>query len=113
MLGTRIAMLRHAHGMNQQALAKELGVSASAVGMYEQGRREPPAAVIVRLSRLFSVSCDFLLTGECASDDLSALQGAYALALKKARGLRLRRKDGSEVAFDDEALALLFAALIG
>ena len=41
MLGARIAALRRQAGMNQGELAKKLGISPSAVGMYEQGRREP------------------------------------------------------------------------
>ena len=61
MLGARIAALRHSRGMSQQQLAAQLDVSASAVGMYEQGRREPSGQQIVQLARLFGVSTDYLL----------------------------------------------------
>ena len=64
MLGARIAALRRSRGMSQNQLAQELGVSPSAVGMYEQGRREPSAATVVALSNLFQVSTDYLLTGK-------------------------------------------------
>ena len=40
-MGARIAALRRDAGWSQAELGKRLGVSASAVGMYEQGRREP------------------------------------------------------------------------
>ena len=63
MLGARIAALRRSRGMSQSQLAQELGVSPSAIGMYEQGRREPSAATVVALSNLFQVSTDYLLTG--------------------------------------------------
>ena len=43
MIGQRIAALRKDALMSQAELARELGVSPSAVGMYEQGRREPSA----------------------------------------------------------------------
>ena len=43
MLGARIAALRRDAGWSQAELGKRLQVSASAVGMYEQGRREPSA----------------------------------------------------------------------
>ena len=57
-------MLRRANGWNQADLAKQLGVSSSAVGMYEQGRRLPSLNMVVRLSRAFGVSTDYLLTGK-------------------------------------------------
>ena len=36
-------------------------VSPSAIGMYEQNRREPSAATLVALSQVFGVSTDYLL----------------------------------------------------
>ena len=39
MKGARIAALRRQADMSQAQLARLLGVSPSAVGMYEQGRR--------------------------------------------------------------------------
>ena len=70
MLGARIAALRRQAGMNQGELAKKLGISPSAVGMYEQGRREPSAEMLVRLADAFSVSTDFLLTGSPAPPEI-------------------------------------------
>jgi len=64
MLGARIAALRRSRDMSQEQLAKALGISPSAVGMYEQGRREPSAATLVALAKLFEVSTDYLLTGK-------------------------------------------------
>ena len=78
MLGERIALLRRKHKMSQKELSKAIGVSASAVGMYEQGRREPPAEILVRLAEMFSVSTDFLLTGESRSADTAALRRLLA-----------------------------------
>ena len=63
MLGTRIAALRREAGLSQRELAAALSVSTSAIGMYEQGRREPSADRIIALSQLFGVSTDYLLTG--------------------------------------------------
>ena len=56
MLGERIALLRRGKGWNQLELANRLHISASAVGMYEQGRREPSLAGIVELAAVFGVS---------------------------------------------------------
>ena len=64
MLGTRIAALRHEAGLSQRELAAALSVSTSAIGMYEQGRREPSIDRLIALSRLFGVSTDYLLLGQ-------------------------------------------------
>ena len=69
MLGVRIAALRRGAGWSQAELAEKLGISPSAVGMYEQGRREPSAQLLVALSREFQVSTDYLLTGQPATAD--------------------------------------------
>lgn len=65
MIGLRIAILRVEKGWSQAELAKRIGVSASAVGMYEQGRREPSLALLVCLAQTLGVTTDYLLTGEC------------------------------------------------
>lgn len=64
MLGLRIALLRAEKGWSQAELAKRIGVSASAVGMYEQGRREPSLALLVCLAQELDVTTDYLLTGK-------------------------------------------------
>lgn len=66
MLGSRISFLRRGLGMSQAELARELNISASALGMYEQERRNPPQDVLVALSRKLHVSIDYLLTGQAA-----------------------------------------------
>ena len=75
MLGIRIAILRISKGWSQAELARRIGVSTSAVGMYEQGRREPSLGLLVRLAQEFGVTTDYLLMGEIsASDPSSALE---------------------------------------
>lgn len=64
MLGIRIAVLRIEKGLSQAELARRLCISASAVGMYEQGRRMPSLDLVVRLAREFSVTTDYLLIGD-------------------------------------------------
>ena len=63
-MGERIAQLRQKMGLSQTALAKALGLSASTIAMYEQGRREPSVTIIVTLARTLGVTIDFLLTGQ-------------------------------------------------
>ena len=64
MLGARIAALRRRAGYSQAELAHRLRISASAMGMYEQGRREPSVDTLVAMARELGVSTDFLLTGK-------------------------------------------------
>ena len=52
MLGVRLAALRKAAGMSQAYVAKELKISASAIGMYEQGRRQPSADILAAIRQL-------------------------------------------------------------
>lgn len=109
MLGARIATLRRASGWSQGELAQKLQVSASAVGMYEQGRREPAAALLVEMSRLFGVTVDYLLTGAPAPDEQEKVRSAMELALREAEA-RLERRTSHPLS--REELAVLFAALL-
>ena len=67
MLGLRKAAQRKRMGISQTQLARRLQISAGAIGMYEQGRREPLSDILVRLSKELGVSVDYLLTGNSYS----------------------------------------------
>ena len=69
MFGMRIALLRARNRWSQAELARRIGVSASAVGMYEQGRREPSLDLVVRLARELGVTTDYLLMGDNSLSD--------------------------------------------
>ncbi len=115
MLGERIAALRRRAGISQKELADRLGVSASAIGMYEQGRREPSADRLVEMAELFGVSTDYLLTGqtEDARDARAASALLEAAADRFAGQLLLQRPDGSVQPMSREDLSVLFSALLG
>lgn len=53
--------LRKGKGWTQQQLARALSISPSTIGMYEQGRREPDNATLLKIATLFNVSTDYLL----------------------------------------------------
>lgn len=102
MLGDRIALLRRGLGWNQSELARRLHISTSAVGMYEQGRREPSLTGIVQLAKTLGVSADYLLTGKPL---LQADQDAIARSAAAA-------KPGRSSGLSQEELTLLFAAML-
>ncbi len=71
MFGIRLCFLRCQAGLTQNQLAHRLNMTASALGMYEQGRRMPSASTIVAISKELNVSCEFLLSG-CGMNEQEA-----------------------------------------
>ena len=63
MLRKQIELLRRKKGWSQAELACRLHISPSTIGMYEQGRREPPIDILVAMAKEFDVSIDYLITG--------------------------------------------------
>lgn len=65
-IGERIKELRKRKHWTQDELAHLLEVAPSSVGSYERGSRQPSIENLIRMSKYFNVSLDFLL---CQSDD--------------------------------------------
>lgn len=65
----RLKELRENRNLTQAELAKLLKVSPSAIGMYEQGRRDPDSSTLKKLSVLFNVSVDYLLDNQPPQND--------------------------------------------
>ncbi|MBD5469105.1 MAG: helix-turn-helix domain-containing protein [Lachnospiraceae bacterium] len=63
-LGCRIKRLRKNKKMTQQELGAIIGLHGSNVGRIEQGKIYPTSDVLLNICHYFSVSCDWLLTGE-------------------------------------------------
>lgn len=110
MLGARIAALRRAAGMNQAMLAEKLRISPSAVGMYEQGRREPSLQILANMAEIFDVSIDFLVTGKPMSDPEEKLIQKLLLDRVGFMDARLERR--TERPMSRQELAVLFAAML-
>lgn len=60
-LGNIIKELRVEKHMTQTEFAERLGVTKSAVSSYENGSRLPSYDVLIKISRIFRVSLDYLL----------------------------------------------------
>ncbi len=96
--------------MSQSELASALTISPSAVGMYEQGRREPPVEVLSSLADIFQVSIDYLVTGQTQNKrEQERIGGVWmervAAADRRLAGRPLRP-------FSRQELAVLFAAML-
>ena len=61
MLGERIHELRLACGWNQVELAKRLNVAKQTVSNWENDNIQPSIEMLVKISKIFGVSTDYLL----------------------------------------------------
>ena len=109
MLGARIASLRRDVGMSQAQLANALGISPSAMGMYEQGRREPSIETLVAMAQIFQVSTDYLLTGNPVSGEEAAVN---QLLMDRIAAADQRLDKRASRPFSRQELAVLFAAML-
>lgn len=112
MLGLRIAALRKSRGWSQAELAERLKISPSAVGMYEQGRREPSLELLVALSRVFDVTADFLLTGSVVAEKDRCRASAAVESCTEQMRQRLRSR-GAGALTAEEFTVLLTAVMTG
>ncbi len=61
MFGEKLNSLREKRGMSQVDLARILGKSKQSVSNWENNNIMPSIDMLIRLSEIFHVSCDFLL----------------------------------------------------
>ena len=61
--GMRLRGLRRARGWKPKQTAARLDILYHRYMKYEEGLREPPFWLLVRIARLFGVTTDFLLMG--------------------------------------------------
>ena len=57
----RLLTLRESRGLTRQQLAEELGVTRASLEYYEKGKRKPDIEMLVKISKCFPVSTDYLL----------------------------------------------------
>ena len=57
---TRLRDLREDHDLTQDQLVSQLGLNKTTYTNYEQGKREIPFALAIRLAQLYNVSLDYI-----------------------------------------------------
>ena len=57
---SRIKRLRESRNISQEKLAEKIGISKSAISMYEQGGRIAPMKIQEKIADFFGVSLDYL-----------------------------------------------------
>ena len=60
-IGKRIKELRQRHNLTQRELAKQIGITASALSAYEKNEVKPSIPIIAEIAKQFKVSTDWLL----------------------------------------------------
>ena len=80
--GNRLKTLRIKKKLTQQQLADLLRLTKSVISAYENGLRYPAYDVLIKISRIFKVSTDFLLGVEIKREiDTSGLTDEQVEAL--------------------------------
>ena len=60
--------IRKKKGYSQLKVAMDLNISREALSYYENGKRSPDIKMLIRLSKYFGVSIDYLITGKDFAD---------------------------------------------
>ena len=69
-LADKIISLRKKEGMTQEDLAIQIGVSRQSVSKWESSMAMPDLDKIIKLSKIFSVSTDFLLDDDLGMEQI-------------------------------------------
>lgn len=64
----RLKNLRHNAGLSQKEVAEDLNCSNSCVSDWETGRREPSISDLIKLSKYFNVSVDYIIENAIDED---------------------------------------------
>lgn len=64
-IGARLKAAREKAGLTQEKARKELGIpKAQTLSAYERGVNSPPIEILIKISKLYSVSMDWIILGE-------------------------------------------------
>ncbi len=101
MFADTMKQLRRSRKMTQAQLGKLLGLSASAIGMYEQGRREPDLSVILQLCQIFNVPADLLLNDAPPPEQSLEIKDVLQDIQDRLLSTGELTLDGTPMSFDD------------
>lgn len=84
-ISEKLLTLRKQHNLSQEDLAEKLGVSRQAISRWETEQVLPDTANIIRLSKLYHVSADYLLNDEYEEEnDIPVVKRAEDRATKSS-----------------------------
>lgn len=88
-IGNNIKTLREGFGLTQEQVAQYLGINRVEVSYFENGSRNAPLEVMIRLSDLFGVSPDVLMEEDI---NIAVIHSAIAF-----RANTLQKEDLSQI----------------
>lgn len=87
--GEKLQKLRKEKGWTQEQLASQINVSRQSLSKWELNAALPDTEHIIRLSKLFNVSTDYLLTEETANDHNQSSDNSLKIRLAAGSCLAL------------------------
>lgn len=85
MIRDNIKKLREEMGLTQKQLADYLNVTRSTYSYYESGKNLPSIQSLIKLSKIFGVSCDYILIGKTNSANPQYIGDIINESTKKER----------------------------
>lgn len=84
-IGERIKKLRELNGMTQSQLSSKLNITHQSISKWERDESIPDTLMIIELSKVFSVSTDYLLLGKVKK--IKKLESIEELSYEELIGL--------------------------
>jgi len=105
MLKTNLKRLRYQSDLTQKQIADLLGIDRSTYTYYETGRTRPDMNMLVKIAKIYKISCDSILGYSVDQKPESTAQ-----AITEKSGYPIRRKEMSicDLKQDEQNLILLF-----
>ena len=83
MLGNRIKEARKSKNIAQKDLAGALGVTKSAMSLWEKGTREPDVSTLRRIADILDVSADYLI-GRSDEEKIDGIDAGSRMIMQQA-----------------------------
>lgn len=68
-MGERLKELRLENKFTLKQVSNHVGISVSMISAYEVENRHPSYATLLKLSRLYGVTCDYLISGDIKNNE--------------------------------------------
>jgi transcriptional regulator with XRE-family HTH domain len=95
--GERIKKLRKECGWNQTELAEKVGMTFGGIASIEQGKSDGSISALIKLSEVFNVSLDYLITGKETERTISESEQKVIEILREDSALRDALNEAIEV----------------
>ena len=88
----RLKEIRLLNKMTQQSAADKIGCSLKVYSNYERGEREPSIEILIKISRCFNVTVDFLIGNDIENPTLPELSDFELQLIQASRNADVRAK---------------------